>query len=151
MKRVAIGLGLWIAAALSAPLFAHHGTGISYDLEHQWTTKAVITEFRYANPHPQLYFDRTDDKGNVEHWSSELQDNPSQMIREGWTKARSMEAAKPGTVVTLTLATSKAGGFIAVVRRVQNEKGEDILVGRIVGPPRQRGGQTGGAQNGGVQ
>ena len=147
MKRFAICLSLLAAGVLSVPLFAHHGTGISYDLEHQWTTKAVITEFRYANPHPQLYFDRTDDKGNVEHWVSELQDNPSQMIREGWTKSRSMEAAKPGTVVILTLATSKAGGFTAVVRRVQTEKGEDILVGRIVGPPRARGGApAGGAQ-----
>ena len=147
MRRRAILVGLLFLGVISVPSFAHHGTGISYDLEHPWTTKAVITEFRYANPHPQLYFDRTDEKGNVEHWVSELQDNPSQMIREGWTKSRSMAAAQPGTVVILSVCTSKAGGFSAVVRRVQTEKGEDILVGRIVGPPRARG----GAQNGGGQ
>jgi uncharacterized protein DUF6152 len=143
MTGFRIQLGTLLLVVISAPLLAHHGTGISYDLEHPWMTKATVTEFRYANPHPQLYFDRVDDKGNVEHWVSELQNNPSMMIREGWTKSRSMEAMKPGTIVTLYLCTAKTGGFSAVVRRIQNEKGEDILVGGIVGPPRD---QRGGAQ-----
>jgi hypothetical protein len=31
-----------IAIALVAPLSAHHGSGISYDMEHLWKTKATV-------------------------------------------------------------------------------------------------------------
>jgi len=54
-----------MAAVLSltaAPLLAHHGTNINYDRSKQWTKKAVVTEFKYVNPHAQLFFDVTDDE-----------------------------------------------------------------------------------------
>src|SRR5437764_5463358 len=96
---------------LVAPTLAHHGSGISYDMEHLWTTKATVVEFKYANPHPWLVFDRMNDKGEVEHWTAELVTKPTFLLRAGWTKTRSMEAMKPGAVVELRLGTSKAGGF----------------------------------------
>jgi hypothetical protein len=120
--------GLVTASLLLAmPLSAHHGTGISYDLEHSWTTKASITEFQYKNPHPWLEFDRVNEKGEKEHWTAELITNPTFLLRAGWDKARSVEALKPGTVVELTLSTAYAGGFSAVVRSIRNDKGEAIL------------------------
>src|SRR5438876_11676642 len=39
--------------AVSIAAFAHHGTGVSYDASKPVTFKATVTEFRYANPHPQ--------------------------------------------------------------------------------------------------
>ena len=63
-----------IAVALllmSASMFGHHGTFVSYDSDHPVTMKAVVTEFRYTNPHIQLYFDVKDEKGEVIHWSAE--------------------------------------------------------------------------------
>lgn len=125
---------------VSSSLVAHHGTGISYEMDKPWTTKAVVTQFRYANPHPQLYFDRTTEKGTVEHWSSELYNNPSMLVRNGWPKGRSEEALKPGTVVTLTLHSAKAGGNSAVITRIQNERGEDVVAAGRVGAPRGGGG-----------
>src|SRR5579885_2832523 len=62
-----------------APVFAHHGTGVSYDASKPLTMKGVVTEFRYANPHPQLFFDVKDDKGEVVHWSGEFYPNPTQL------------------------------------------------------------------------
>ena len=44
---------------------AHHGTFVSYDSDHPVTLKGTVTEFRFTNPHMQLYFDVTDEKGNV--------------------------------------------------------------------------------------
>ena len=41
----------------SRSLAAHHGTLVSYDRDNAWTAKAVVTEFRYVNPHAQIYFD----------------------------------------------------------------------------------------------
>src|SRR5690349_993693 len=83
-----------------APMVAHHGSGISYDLTKPWMTKATIVDFKYINPHPLVLFDRVNEKGEVEHWHSEIITNPSNMIRNGWGKSRSEEALKPGTKVT---------------------------------------------------
>ncbi len=113
--------------AIAAPVYAHHGSGISYDMEHLWTTKATVVEFKYANPHPWLVFDRTNDKGEVEHWTAELVTNPTFLLRAGWTKTRSMDAMKPGTVIEITLGTSKVGGFNGCVQSIRNEKGEPIV------------------------
>ena len=122
------------SVALVPSLSAHHGSGISYDMEHLWKTKAIVVEFKYANPHPWLVFDRKNDKGEVEHWTAELVTNPTFLLRAGWTKTRSEEALKPGTVVELTLGTSKVGGFNGCIRDIRNEKGELILdTGRIGG------------------
>ena len=50
---------LLFAALLAAviPAVAHHGTGASYDLSNPITLEGTVTEFHYANPHPQLFFD----------------------------------------------------------------------------------------------
>ena len=73
-------LGLWLAAA-ALPIGAHHGTLVSYDRDQQWTREAVVTRFNYANPHPQIFFDVTDERGTVEHWSGELLPIPAGLLR----------------------------------------------------------------------
>jgi hypothetical protein len=108
---------------------AHHGTNISYDRSKAWTAKAVVTEFKYVNPHAQLYFDVTDDKGAVVHWSAELLPNPAQLIRNGWTRKRSVEALAPGTRIVVTVAPSRAGGTTGLLLKVTNDKGEELLNG----------------------
>jgi hypothetical protein len=125
VRRSTAGAAALLAVAM--PLEAHHGTGISYDLQNQWTTKATISDFRYMNPHPWLEFDRVNEKGETEHWTAELITNPTFLLRAGWGKARSVEALKPGTPVELVLATAYAGGFAAVVLTIRNDQGEPIL------------------------
>jgi hypothetical protein len=112
-----------------APTFAHHGTNISYDRSKQFTAKAVVTEFKYVNPHAQLYADVTDDKGAVVHWSLELLPNPAQLIRNGWTRKKSVEALAPGTKIVVTIAPSRAGGTTGLLLKVTDEKGEELLSG----------------------
>lgn len=113
--------------AISASVGAHHGTNISYDRSKPVTIKGTITEFRLANPHPQLYVDVKDDSGKVTSWGCEVAANPYQLMLSGWTKQRSANALKPGTVVTVTLAPSRAGTPVGVVIKVFNEQGEEIL------------------------
>ena len=122
-------LALVPAAARHEIVLAHHGTNISYDRAKAWTAKAVVTEFKYVNPHAQLYFDVTDDKGGVVHWSTELLPNPAQLIRNGWTRKRSVEALKPGTRIVVTVAPSRAGGTNGLLIKVTNERGEELLSG----------------------
>ncbi len=120
-----------IAAAClcGTPLAAHHGTNINYDRSKQWTAKAVVTEFKYVNPHAQLFFDVTDDKGNVTHWSGELLPNPAQLLRNGWTRKRSTQAMQFGTKIVVTVAPSRAGGEAVLVLKIENEQGEELLAG----------------------
>ena len=110
-----------------ATLWAHHGSAISYDTAHLWSTWATVTEFNYLNPHPSMKFDRTVKDGKVEHWDSELLTNPSALARAGWTRSRSVDALKPGTRVKLYVGTSRVGGFSGIVMKIENEKGENIV------------------------
>ena len=59
-------------AAMTVPLFAHHGAA-SFELGAPVVLKnAVITEFAWINPHPLIKADFKDEKGNVQHWTMEL-------------------------------------------------------------------------------
>jgi hypothetical protein len=118
-----------IAAAfliVSAAAWGHHGSAISYDTTNLWSTWATVTQFNYQNPHPTMTFDRNVGNGEVEHWVSEVLTNPSMMARQGWTRGRTLEALAPGARVKLTLATSRAGGFSAIVMRIETEPGEVV-------------------------
>jgi hypothetical protein len=117
-------LGMWLATTV---LSAHHGTNINYDRTKQWTSKAVVTEFKYINPHVQLFFDVTDEKGRVTHWYGELLPNPAMLLRNGWTRKRSSDALQPGTTVIVTVVPARAGGDTVLVLRIENEKGEELL------------------------
>ena len=122
----ALGLGA-VFLLICTPVLAHHGSAISYDTQHLWTTWATVVEFNYLNPHPSMKFDRTVKDGKVEHWDSELLTNPSALARAGWTKSRSVEALKPGTRVKLYIGTSRVGGFSGIVMKIENEKGENVV------------------------
>ncbi|PYS39551.1 MAG: hypothetical protein DMG14_13550 [Acidobacteria bacterium] len=112
---------------LSVSMFAHHGTNISYDQSNPVTLKGVMTDFYYRNPHPQVFFDVTDESGNVKHWVGEIAPTPFTLSQHGWNKSRSTEALKPGTKITITLGPSRVGTPVGVVMKILNEKGEELL------------------------
>ena len=136
---------LVLAALFAAgiPAAAHHGTGASYDLSHPVTVQGIVTEFHYANPHPQLFFDVTETNGEVTHWSAEFYPNPAQLIQGGWGKRRSEAALAAGTKITVTLAPARAGTKVGAVLKLLNEKG-DVLLGVGGGGPGEvpQGGPT---------
>ena len=120
--------------SMALPVAAHHGTGASYDLSKPITLQATVTEFHYANPHPQLFFDVTNEKGEIVHWSGEFYPNPSQLQQGGWGKRRSEAALAPGTKITITLAPSRAGTQVGAILKLLNDKGE-VLLGVAGGGP----------------
>ena len=111
MKSTFTGFfGLCGAAALMCgTLFAHHGTSVTYQLDKTMTLNGTVTEWDFAYPHPQLYFDVKDDQGNVVHWGGEIAPNPAQLVQAGWGKKRSEAALAPATAVTITLSPSRLG------------------------------------------
>jgi Family of unknown function (DUF6152) len=125
---------------------AHHGSSISYDTTRLWSTWVTVTRFNYMNPHPTMTFDRKVEGGKVEHWAAELLTNPSMMARQGWTKGRTLEALRPGARVKLYLATARAGGFSAIVMKVEDESGQTVA-----GAARDLGGVDLDGKPGGLQ
>ena len=83
-----------------ASLLAHHGTSASYQLDKTITLTGVVTDFAFAYPHPQLSFDVRDDKGNVQHWGSEIAPTPLILnnMHVGWSK----QSVRPGDQITIT-------------------------------------------------
>jgi hypothetical protein len=142
-RNLAVVFALAAAVAAGSTVDAHHGTNINYDRSKQFTAKAVVTEFKYVNPHAQLFFDVTDSEGKVTHWTGELLPNPAQLLRNGWTRKRSVEALQYGTKIVVTVAPSRAGGEGGLVLKIENEAGEELLSGgpNAGGPetPPQRG------------
>jgi hypothetical protein len=128
-KRFVVALFLILGLSCSVAMFAHHGTNISYDHSKTLVFKATLTEFRYANPHAQIYFDVKDEKGNLQHWAGELT-SPYNLAQGGWTKKRSEKELVPGTELTIELWPSKAGTTAGVVTKITNSKGQQILLGR---------------------
>ena len=131
IKRQTVVCTAVALTALLAPWStgAHHGTNISYDRSKQFTAQAVVTEFQYRNPHPELHVDLKDDTGAVVRWSLELLPNPAQLIRNGWSRAKASEAMKAGTPVVVTVAPSKAGGLVGLLLRVTTPAGEELVTG----------------------
>ena len=127
-KRKAVVASTAVLLMLSLSSFAHHGTNISYDQTKPMTLKGTVTDFRYTNPHPQLFFNVTDENGKVTPWASEIAPTPFTLQQAGWGKARATQALKPGTKITITVAPSRAGAPVGLCLKIVNENGEEILV-----------------------
>jgi len=109
---------------LARPLPAHHGTGISYDLtKTPITTKAIVTEYKWANPHIQIFIDIKDEKGKVENWSIEG-NSPYNWARMGWNR----KTLKAGDEITITFYRSKVPDVHAgVIAKAVLADGKEIL------------------------
>lgn len=98
---------------LSVSLSAHHGTGVSYDMHKVLVLKGVVTRFAFSNPHSQLYFDVTDEKGTVAHWAAEMR-APGNLRSYGHSRDELMEKFAPGASITITGNPSKVGAPVLV-------------------------------------
>ena len=108
---------------VAGPAFAHHGTGISYDLTKLVTVKGTITNFAFHNPHSQLYWDTKEENGNIVHWSAEM-NAPGVLERAGYTRKQLFELLKPGTEVTVSGFQSRSGAPVVVFSKAVTPTGE---------------------------
>lgn len=101
-------------------MFAHHGNS-AYDMSKTINIKATVTKFEYSNPHAQVYFDVTDDKGEAEHWVAETT-NPGMLNRVGWTK----NSLRPGDQVTLIANPNRVGARVVFLEKVVLANGQEL-------------------------
>ena len=109
---------------VSAPLLAHHGNS-AYYMSKSVPVKATVTKFEYSNPHTQIYYDVTDDKGEVEHWVAET-NNPAMLNRVGWSK----DSLKPGDQVTLFVNPNKVGAKVTFLQKVVFTDGKELSMAK---------------------
>lgn len=98
---------------VSVSLFAHHGTAVSYNIHKVLVLKGTVAKFAFSNPHSQLYFDVTDDKGKVTQWAAEMR-NPRNLQAFGHTQRELNQKFAPGTPITVTGNPSKSGAPVLV-------------------------------------
>jgi uncharacterized protein DUF6152 len=108
----------------SGSVFAHHSNSI-YDRDHQTELKGEVTDFEWINPHIHLFFEVTDDHGNVKRWMSEGP-SPSQMAENGWKK----ETLKPGDHVSIVGNPARNGSPSLRLRWVTLPNGKDLYAYR---------------------
>jgi hypothetical protein len=105
---------------VSAPTFAHHGNS-AYDMSKTVPMKATVTKFEYSNPHTQVYYDVTDDKGNLEHWVAETT-NPAMLNRVGWSR----DTLKAGDQVMLFVNPNKVRAKVTFLQKVVFSDGKEL-------------------------
>jgi len=115
---LAISVLAFLIASSSA--FAHHGTA-AYDTKSEVTVKGTMTEFRFFNPHVQLYFEVKNDKGETEKWQGELT-APNKLARAGWDK----HTLNPGDSITATGYISKNDSHTMWIRKLIGPSGEPL-------------------------
>ena len=131
MKRqlviaMVMGVGLLLG---SRPLIAHHGTANVYDSSKAVVLKGTLTKFEWTNPHNQIYFDVTDEKG-VTHWVAATEP-PQVMLEQGWTR----KSLTIGEQVTVYIFVAKNGAPVGNLQKIVLANGTELLA-RGGGPAR---------------
>jgi DNA/RNA endonuclease YhcR with UshA esterase domain len=122
MKNLALSLTMTLAVLfVSGPLLAHHGEA-NYDTDKVTTVKGTVTDFRFINPHVQIFLDVKNDKGEIEKWSGEAR-SPTMLVRVGgWDK----DTLKSGDVITMSGFRSKNGTNILRLKKIVLANGQEM-------------------------
>ena len=119
--------------------WAHHGTSITYEMDKTITVTGTVDEFDFGYPHPSLFVDVKDDKGQVVKWGVEFLPTPAALRDLGWTKT----SIKRGDTVVMGCSPSRSGKPVCALRTLTINGKAAVLGG---GPP--PGGAPGGAPGG---
>jgi hypothetical protein len=120
MKKMIMTFVLLLGAV---PLLAHHGTGISYEMDKPpIQIKGTITEFRWTNPHSQVFMDVKGADGKVVNWAIEGA-SPLNWAKLGFTR----DMVKVGDEVTAFVHPSQiANNPVGVVAMFILPDGKEI-------------------------
>jgi hypothetical protein len=127
-------LAALVLASFPAAAVAHHGTSITYEMDKTITVSGTVTEFDFGYPHPSLFFDVKDEKGQIVKWGAEFLPTPAALKNLGWTK----ETIKFNDKVTLGCHPSKSGKPVCALASL-SINGKPINVGGGPGVAPQRG------------
>ena len=109
-----LAFALFLTAAMSAPLLAHHSFAAEYDSKQPITVKGAVTKVEWMNPHVYFYIDVKDEQtGKVANWAFEM-GAPAVIQRNGWTR----NSMKIGDIVIVDGTRAKSGATHGNARSV---------------------------------
>jgi hypothetical protein len=120
-------LGVGFPAAVG-PLFAHHGSAVSYDtdINKLITMKGTVKEWVWKNPHCFIVYEVTDSSGNVVEWTAETSSTSSMVGEFGWSRTR----LKAGDELTISVLRSRAGTPAGLLYKVVAADGKVLIEDR---------------------
>jgi hypothetical protein len=102
---ISVAFALIVAAALTAPLWAHHSFAAEYDSKQPVKLTGAVTKVEWMNPHVYFYIDVRDEQtGKITNWAWEM-GAPAVIQRNGWTR----NSMKIGDLVTVEGSRAKTG------------------------------------------
>ena len=130
--RDSVKIKLFIAMVLAvgslpSTVLAHHGANL-FDMSKAVTLKGTITKFQWGNPHNQIFFDVTDEKGTVAHWVA-YTEPPLVMLERGW----SVKSLNAGDQVTVYIFAAKNGATVGNLAKVVMANGKEWVANGIPG------------------
>ena len=123
MKNLVVSLNTIFVVVLfvSGPLLAHHGE-VNYDTEKAVSVKGTVTNFKFINPHVQIFLDVRNDKGEIEQWIGEAR-SPSMLVRLGaWDKS----TLSVGDIITATGHPTKNGSKVLRLQKIVLPDGREM-------------------------
>jgi len=117
----AVAIGVLVVPVL---VLAHHAA-TNYETDKLITLQGTVTEFRFVNPHPHVYFQVKDEGGNVVDWIAESGGPPARWYNSGWRA----NALKPGDSITVTGGPSKDGRKMLRLRKMVTPTGKEWTEG----------------------
>ena len=125
-----------VLASSATSSFAHHGTSITYEMDKTVTVTGTVDEFDFGYPHPALFVDVKDGKGQVVKWGVEFRPTPAALKRLGWSKT----SIKKGDTVVMGCHPSRSGKPVCALQSLTiNGKAAVLGAGRGGPPPGGRG------------
>jgi hypothetical protein len=115
------------ALLLATPALAHHGSS-AYSDKITTLKNATVTKFQWGNPHSIVFFDATDEKGNVAHWAAEA-GSPSALSLIGWSK----NAVQPGDRITVYVFQAKSGNAVGRLNKIVLTDGTELKDSQLGG------------------
>jgi Family of unknown function (DUF6152) len=109
-----------------APLLAHHGTSVTYQVDKTITISGTVTEFSFSYPHPQLYLDVKDANGKIQKWGTEWGPTPAMLknLNVGWNR----HSVKPGDQVEIVCNPHKVPGATACLLKELTVNGKKMTL-----------------------
>jgi flagellar biosynthesis/type III secretory pathway M-ring protein FliF/YscJ len=108
-------------STFSGFVFAHHSR--SHYANEESTTKGVVLEYKWRNPHVFVVWAVKDQDGKATQWVGEMASLTS-MIAEGMTK----DSLKPGDEITVVAFPSKnAGSTEALIKKITKADGTVVI------------------------
>jgi len=126
MQNLLKPLSILAAILWVVPTQAHHSFSATFT-EEIITVEGVVIDMKFVNPHVNVYFDVTDENGEVTEWVSEAR-AATLLRREGWNR----DTLKRGDHISITGNSSRNGSPMVSLEEIRFK---DPNTGELLGTP----------------